>query len=39
MGRNMFGGGPGPWREQVRSVEAPGVTHITYRVVKDPEGR
>ena len=25
--------------EQVRAVEAPGVTHITYRVVKDRKGR
>ncbi|HYV02640.1 MAG TPA: hypothetical protein VEM93_09975 [Actinomycetota bacterium] len=35
MGRNMFGGEPGPWRlEQVRAIEAPSVTHIKYRVVK-----
>ena len=42
MGRNMFGGGPGPWDgngiatlglEQVRVIEAPGVTHLTYRRV------
>jgi hypothetical protein len=36
MGRNMFGGGSGPGGkgpvEQIRAIEAPGVTHLTYRV-------
>src|SRR5919198_1113394 len=34
MGRNMFGpGGAEIELEQVRAVEAPGVTHLKYRVM------
>jgi dihydrofolate reductase len=34
-GERLFDGlGPGPQLEQLRAVEAPGVTHLRYRVVK-----